>query len=111
MWTLLRLGGVREGGVAGVVGSWCGCGRAVCGVFGGDADGDGVGEVEADEGLGGDLDLLAAGDGVGSGTDSSAGCCSDGCAFAAAEDAAEDGTYGCSAADFFGGVLAAAFAL
>ena len=81
------------------------------GVFGGGADGDGVGELEADEGLGGDLDLLAAGDGVGAGADSAAGCCSDGCAFAAAEDAAEDGAYGCSAADFFGGVLAAAFAL
>ncbi len=91
-----------------VVGSWCGCGRTDSGVFGGGADGDGVSEFEADEGLGGDLDLLAAGDGVGSGADSSAGCCSDGCAFASAEDASEDGAYGCSSAYFFGGVLAAA---
>ena len=40
-----------------------------------------------------------------------AGCGSDGCAFASADDAAEDGSDGCSAADFFGGVFAAAFAL
>ena len=111
MRLLLRGWGFERVALLGVVGSWCGCGRADGCVFGGGADGDGVGEREADDGLGGDLDLLAAGDGVGSGADSSAGCCSDGCAFAAAEDASEDGAYGCSAAYFFGGVLAAAFAL
>ncbi len=63
------------------------------------------------EGFGGDLDLLAAGDGVGSGTDAAAGSGSDGCAFAAADDAAEDGSDGCSAADFGCCVRAATLAL
>ncbi len=71
---------------------------------------DGVGEAEANYCFGGDLDLLASGDPVGSSAYSSAGCGADGCTFASAEDAAEDGSYGCSAADFFCGVLAASFA-
>ncbi len=71
---------------------------------------EGVGEVEADEGLGGDLDLLAASDGVGSCSDATTGCGSDGCALASAEDATEDCADGCSAANFFGGVFAAAVA-
>ena len=73
-------------------------------------DDDGVGEPEADDGLRGNLDLLAAGDAVGACAYAAAGCRADGCAFAAAEDAAEDGSDGCAAADLFGGVFAAAFA-
>src|ERR1700749_1718170 len=72
---------------------------------------EGVGEVEADEGFGGNLNLLTAGDGVGTGSDTAAGSGSDGCAFASAEDAAEDGSDGCAAANFFGGVRATALAL
>ena len=78
---------------------------------GGNFEDKGVGEVEADEAFGGNLDLLAASDGVGSGSDTTAGSGSDGCAFASAEDAAEDGSDSCSAANFLGCVGAAAFAL
>src|SRR5882757_3755058 len=90
-------------------------GRVGCRVFGlavgWNAEREGVGEVEADEGFGGNLNLLAAGDGVGSGSYTAACSGSDGCAFASAEDAAEDGADGCSATYFFGGVFAAALAL
>src|SRR5438270_4381198 len=72
---------------------------------------EGIGQVEADEGFGGDLDLLTAGDGVGSGTYAASGSGSDGCAFAAAEYATENCAHGCSASDFFCGIGAAAFAL
>src|SRR5258708_1307760 len=89
----------------GWVGGWV-VGLAV----GWNSEREGVGQVEADEGFGGDLDLFASGDGVGSGTDAAAGSGSDGCAFASAEDAAEDGANGCSAADFLGGVGATALA-
>ena len=88
-----------------------GTGGCAVGFFGWDFDGERVGEAEADESFGGDLDLLSACDGVGSGSDTAAGRGSDGCTFAAAEDAAEDGSDGCSAAYFFSGVLAAAVAL
>src|ERR1700722_3457919 len=80
-------------------------------LFGWNFERERVGEVEADEGFGLDLDLLAASDGVGSGADTAAGSGSDGCAFAASEDAAEDGSDGSAASDFFGGVCAAALAL
>src|SRR5260370_29204638 len=78
--------------------------------IGWNSEGEGVGEVEADKGFGGDLDLFASGDGVGSGTYAAAGSGSDGCAFASAEDAAEDGANGCSAADLLGGGGAAPLA-
>jgi len=70
------------------------------------------GEVEADERFGGDLNLLAAGDGVGSGSGTAAGSglrwlrlCH------RPMMAAEDGADGCSATDLRGGVGAAALAL
>ena len=44
------------------------------------------------------------------GSYSAAGCGADGCAFASAEDATEDGSDGCAAADLLGGVFAAALA-
>jgi hypothetical protein len=74
-------------------------------------DDDGIGEFEADDTLGRNLNLLAARDGVGACADSASGCCSDGSTFAAAKDSAEDGAYSCSAADLLCGVLAAAFTL
>ena len=86
------------------------CGGAV-GFFGRHAKRKRVGEVEADESFGGNLNLLSAGDGVGAGSDTAAGSGSDGCAFASAEDAAKDGSDGCASSDFFSGVLAAALAL
>ena len=76
-----------------------------------DADGQGVGELEVDEALGGDLNLFTAGDGVGSGAEAAAGCSADGCAFTATDEAAKDGAYGCSATNFGCRVSAAAFAL
>jgi len=84
--------------------------RMALAVSGGDADGERVAELEADEGLGGDLDLLAAGDRVGSCSDATAGSGADGCTFAAAQDAAKDRTDGCSATNLLRGVCAAAFA-
>lgn len=95
-WGLVE-GAALEGGVGG------GC----CGLAGG-VDDDGVGEPEADEGFGGDLHLLTLGDGLCSGAESTACCCADGCALSSTEDAAEDGADGCTAADFFGGIFAAA---
>jgi hypothetical protein len=89
---------------------WIG-GWAVGFAVGWNSESKGVGQVEADEGFGGDLDLFASGDGVGSGTDATAGRGSDGCAFASAEDAAENGSDGCSAADLLGGIGSAALAL
>jgi hypothetical protein len=87
-------------------------GRGVLGLaVGWNFEGEGVGEVEADERFGGNLNLLTACDGVGSGSETAAGSGSDGCAFASAEDASEDGADGCSATDFFGGVFAATLAL
>src|SRR5271155_587246 len=73
-------------------------------------EGERVGEVETDEGFGRNLNLLAASDGVGTSTDTAASSGSDGCAFAAAEDPAEDSSDGCSAADLLCGVGSAAFA-
>ena len=66
--------------------------------------------MKTDEAFGRDLNLLAAGDGVGAGTDTAAGSCADGCSLATAEDATEDSADGRSAADLFGCVFAAAFA-
>jgi hypothetical protein len=87
-------------------------GRGVLGLaVGWNSEGEGVGEVEADERFGGNLNLLPAGDGVGSGSETAAGSSSDGCAFATTEDASEDGADGCSATDFFGSVGTAALAL
>src|SRR5215469_2695561 len=90
-------------------------GRSGRGVFGfaasWNSQREGICQVEADEGLGLDLDLFAARDGVGTGSDGAAGSGSDGCAFASADDSAEDGADRCSAADFFCGVLAASLAL
>ena len=80
-------------------------------VSGGDANRERVGELKADKGFGGDLNLLAASDGVGSGADSTAGSGSDGCSLAAAQDAAEDCPNGCAAANLLCGVFAAALTL
>jgi len=90
----------------GRIGGWA-LGFAVCR----NSEREGVGEVETDEGFGGDLNLLSAGDGVGSGSGTAAGSGSDGCAFASADDAAEDGADGCSATDLGGCIGAAALAL
>ena len=70
-----------------------------------------IGEVEADESFGLDLDLLTAGDGVGSGTDTAPGSGSDGCALASAENSSEDCSNSCAATDLFSGVGAATLAL
>jgi hypothetical protein len=88
-----------------------GAGGCAVGLFGGDFERERVGESEANEGFGWNLNLLAARDGVDSGTGTAAGSCTDGCALASSKDAAEDGTDGCSAADLLGGVRAPALAL
>src|ERR1019366_391748 len=58
-----------------------------------------------------DLNLLAAGNGVRPRADPAAGCRADRGTLASAYDGAEDGTHCRTAANFFGGVLAAALAL
>jgi multidrug transporter EmrE-like cation transporter len=72
--------------------------------------GDGVGELEAQHGLRGDLNLLAFGDGVDAETCTAAGCCADGCTLTATEDTAEDRSCCCAYACLGCGVGAAAFA-
>lgn len=80
------------------------------GVFGRDSERQSVGETEANEAFGWDLHLLAACDGVCTGSDAAACSGSDGGSFATAEDASKDSADGCTTANFFGGVFAAALA-
>ena len=51
---------------------------------------NGIGEPEADDSFRLDLNLLSAGNGVGTGADSAAGCCADRRTLTAAEDSAEE---------------------
>ena len=73
-------------------------------------DDDCVREPEAYDGLRLDLNLLTLCDGICTCTHTTAGCGSDGCSLAAAQDAAQDCTHCSATADLFRRVLAAAFA-
>lgn len=85
-------------------------GFARCWLCAGEAYCHGTGEAKADEGFGGDLNLLAASDCLRSRAHAAASSGSDACPFATAKYAAQNGTDGGATADFLGGILAAAVA-